>query len=206
MEKTNHVPAHFSSPVELFTGPMFSEKTLRLIAKLLKFLAMGTAVVCLRPKKDTRHKTLMSRTGIMADNIPQMQVDTRNLALIAQGMHAKTVIGFDEIQMFEPETVILIEQAVRRGCVVLAAGIDTDFRGVIFPSVQMLMALPECKIRRERAICSICKEENATRSQRLRRGAPVPYTDPIELIDGADSGVTYEPRCILHHMVPGRPE
>jgi len=199
--EANGKPHISISLVELLTGPMYAEKTLRLIAMLKKFQVMRVPIVCLRPLKDTRDENLCSRSGLsLMDDVSQVQ--TSDLVAIDRLVRDKTVIGIDEIQMFTPQIVVRIEQWVRQGKHVIAAGIDSDFRGIVFPTIAALMALPETKIHRVKAVCAVCLEENATRSQRLRFGQPVPFDEPVELIDGVEAGVTYEPRCILHHVCP----
>jgi thymidine kinase len=71
----------------------------------------------------------------------------------------------------------------------------------MFETCAALMAIPETIVQRSRAVCSICRGYNATRTQRLRDGNPVPYEDPLILVEGSAANVTYEARCLAHHEV-----
>src|SRR5919199_733209 len=52
------------------------------------------------------------------------------------------------------------------------------------------------------AVCSLCGEPNATRTQRLVGGLPAEYGAPLIAVGAAD---LYEARCRWHHVVPGKP-
>ena len=84
-----------------------------------------------------------------------------------------------------------------RGLRVIAAGLDTDFRGEPFGPVPVLMALAE-QVDKLQAICMICGEP-ATRTQRLVNGKPARYKDPVVIVGAAEM---YEARCRKHHEVP----
>jgi thymidine kinase len=57
------------------------------------------------------------------------------------------------------------------------------------------------KINKLTAICSICHKE-ACMTQRLIKGKPAKYTDPIILIDDKSF---HCPRCRKHHKVLNNP-
>ena len=126
-------------------------------------------------------------------------VEANDLEKIAELMQDKFVIGIDEIIFFPPSIVPLLETELRHGKTLLVAGLDNDFSGKLFPTSAALMELPETIIHRSRSVCSVCRRYNATRTQRLRDGKPVPANDPQELVEGSVSNVTYEARCLEHH-------
>lgn len=181
-----------------FTGPMFSGKTLELVRHLQIFQEQKIPCICLRPLFDTRTPTVQSKSGLL---IEATSVDPTNLEEIEALIKDKFVIGIDEVQFFTPELVPLLEKQLRNGKTILASGLDTDFRSVLFPVSQALMALPETVIERSRSVCSVCRKYNATRTQRLRNGEPVRPNESSELIEGTDTQVTYEARCLEHHAI-----
>ena len=154
--------------------------------------------MCLRPSIDTRSEAVRSRAGLSYDGItiPPSDLDT-----LAKHLAMYEVIGLDEFQFFSADAVPLLHDAMRRGKVILVSGLDTDFRGDVFPAALALLASPETIVQRTRAVCPVCRQHNATRTQRLRNGEPVRRDDPVVAVEGADDDTTYEPRCVEHHVV-----
>lgn len=191
-------PIGHQGTLTFFTGPMFSGKTLELVRHLRIFHEQQIPLICLRPSIDTRTPTVQSRSGLL---IEAVGVDPNDMQEMRRIVQDKLVIGVDEVNMFTPELVVVLEEELRKGKIILAAGIDTSFRGELFPTCAALMAIPETVIQRSRAVCSVCRGYNATRTQRLRDGKAVPYEDPMILVEGSAKGVTYEARCLAHHEV-----
>ncbi len=181
-----------------FTGPMFSGKTLELVRHLQIFEEQHIPAICLRPQFDTRTPTVASKSGLL---IQATSVDVNDLVTLRALMADKFVIGIDEVQFFTVELIPLLEEELRHGKTILASGLDTDFRAKMFPVSQALMSLPETVIERSRSVCSVCRRYNATRTQRLRDGQPVPPNESSEIIEGADANMTYEARCLEHHVI-----
>ena len=181
-----------------FTGPMFCGKTLELIRHLQIFQQQEIPLICLRPAIDTRNATLESRSGMKLDG---QTVDPEDLEGIKELVREKWVIGVDEINFFTPEIVPILVEELRRGKTILLSGIDTNFRGELFPTTQAILAIPETIVQRSRSVCSVCRQHNATRTQRLRNGQPVPKEDPMVLVEGSAANVTYEARCLEHHIL-----
>lgn len=179
-----------------FTGPMFCGKTLELIRHLQIFQEQRIPLICLRPAIDTRSATLESKSGLKLDG---QTVDPTNLEQIKELIHDKWVIGVDEVNFFTPELVPILVEELRCGKTILLSGIDTNFRAELFPCTQALLAIPEVIIQRSRSVCSVCRQHNATRTQRLRNGKPVPKEDPMVLVEGSAENVTYEARCLQHY-------
>ena len=193
---------HLGDPcgsLTFFTGPMASGKTLELVRNLQIFREQQIPLICVRPSSDTRTQNLQSRGGLVCEEARVIQPNDAKTFL--ELVSDKTVIGIDEIQLFPIEIVSLLKEELRHGKTILVSGLDTDFRGIPFPTSAALMALPETVIHRARAVCGVCRRYNATRSQRLRDGQPVPADDPLVLIEGANDNVTYEARCLLHHVI-----
>lgn len=173
-------------------------KTLELVRHLQIFQEQGTTLLCLRPSIDKRTPTVQSRSGLLHDAVA---VDAQDLDAIAKLIEGSAVIGIDEVQLFPAGLVPILEAELRRGKTILVSGLDTDFRGEVFPASAALLALPETDVQRSRAVCAVCRRYNATRTQRLRNGEPVSKNDPQVLIEGSQENVTYEARCLEHHQV-----
>lgn len=209
---TSHPPheTRREGSLTFFTGPMYARKTAALAIQLGLYALQDVPVVCVRPKTDTRsfaktadpdeskHDKIESRTGV---TLAASLVDPHDHAAFLKAVEGKRVVGVDEIQLFSAEIVSLLKILVHQGVTVLVAGLDTDFRGIPFPTCAALLTLPETQVRRECAVCSVCKRHNATRTQRLRHGKPVPANDPVILIEGDEAAVTYEPRCFWDHQI-----
>lgn len=181
-----------------FTGPMFSGKTLELVRHLRIFQEQQIPLICVRPTIDTRTPTVQSRSGLLIEAVGVDPEDAEGLRILIKD---KLVIGVDEVNMFTPMLATVLEEELRKGKIILAAGIDTSFRGELFPTCAALMAIPETVIQRSRAVCSVCRAYNATRTQRLRDEKPVAYEDPMILVEGSAENVTYEARCLAHHEI-----
>ncbi len=189
-------PIAHQGSLTFFTGPMFSGKTLELVRHLQIFQEQQIPLVCLRPTIDTRTPIIQSRSGLLTEGVG---VDPTDMDRVRELVHEALVIGVDEVNMFTTELVSVLEEELRRGKIILVSGIDTNFRGEMFETCAALMAIPETIVQRSRAVCSVCRGYNATRTQRLRDGKPVPYDDPMILVEGSAANVTYEARCIAHH-------
>ena len=181
-----------------FTGPMACGKTLELVRHLQIFQEQRIPLICLRPTIDTRTPTVQSRAGLLHDAVA---IETNNLLAFSEALIGKVIIGIDEVHFFPIEIVSILEQELRKGKTILLSGLDTDFRGAMFPTSTAIMSLPETIVHRSRAVCSICHQYNATRTQRLKNGQPVSIDDPLVLIDQSQDSITYEARCLEHHEI-----
>lgn len=181
-----------------FTGPMFCGKTLELVRHLQIYAAQEIPTVCVRPATDTRNDRVTSRSGLCYDGLTIAQDDLDGLR---QVIAKYAVVGMDEAQFFSPLVSSLLHEAVRNGKTILVSGLDTDFRGEPFALAVALMSLPETIVQRTRAVCSVCRQHNATRTQRLKNGLPVHRDEPIVAVENANATITYEPRCLEHHKI-----
>lgn len=180
---------------------MSSGKSEELISRLRRYRARRIPTVCLQPTKDTRAGEVTSRNGLSYESV---RVDQRSGVAVRAAIGDAQVIAIDELHFFPPDIVALLAELMRAGRTIILSGLDTDFRGEPYPVAVELMKLPEVDVRRMRAICEVCRSDNATRSQRLVNGHPASPDDPVEVVDDAaahDAQITYEPRCALHHVV-----
>lgn len=183
-----------SGRLTIITGPMFSGKTTALINKLTE---QGDALA-ITPDIDDRYGTTtiathdgrsMAATVIPSDRPEQLLEQVRE--------ENPDIIGIDETNFFTPALRNVVASIRDRGIDVVAAGLDTDFRGEPFEPVPDLIDVAD-SVTRITAECDICGGA-ATRTQRLIDGDPAPYDSPQVVVGGAES---YTARCEEHHVVP----
>jgi len=183
----------------VIAGCMSSGKSSELMRLLRRAELARRQVRVYAPDTDTRSGGLVaSRDGFQRPAILVKQADDiiepDELSEIERG----STVGIDEVQFFDPGIVIaarlLVETA---GCEVVAAGLDTDFRGEPFGPMPQLLAVADTVIKLD-AICVVCGGR-ATRSQRLIMGKPATRGAPTVMVGGDES---YEARCRTCHVVP----
>lgn len=184
--------------IEVICGSMFSGKSEELIRRLRRATYANMEIRVFKPVIDNRYdeQSVVSHNGttIMAKPI-------QDAADILNHIDETTeIVGIDEIQFFDEAIIDVVDTLADRGILVIAAGLDTDFRGEPFGPMPKLMAMSEY-VTKLNAICPVCGSP-ATRTQRLIDGKPASYDDPVILVGASES---YEPRCRHHHDVPNKP-
>ena len=186
---------HTHGLIEVVCGSMFSGKTDELIRRLVRATIAKQKVQVFKPAIDARYavEKVASHTGSTFDAIP-----VQKAAEVRERVDGDTtVVGLDEVQFFDSEIVDVAQELAGRGIRVIAAGLDTDFRGEPFGAMPVLMAKAESVLKLH-AICMVCGEE-ASRTQRLVNGNPARYDEPVVIVGASE---LYEARCRLHHEVP----
>lgn len=181
--------------LEIIVGCMSSGKSEELIRRLKRAAIAKQPLIVFKPGMDERggKQVISSRDGRLFDAIPID--DPQEVFGHLQPEHK--VVALDEAQ-FMPESVLpVIQQLLDRGIRVLAAGLDTDFRGEPFGIVPLLMAEAD-SVTKLTAVC-VCCGEPAIRTQRLIAGQPAPYDSPRIVVGGDEM---YEARCRACHQVP----
>lgn len=187
---------------ELYYGAMKSGKSKALIGRIeqLRFLE-GVDFFIVQPKVNVREECLKSRFSNV--QLPTKIIDEKNPKQLLEHLTPQTkLVAIDEIQFFNDEIVDVIQKLQLKGINVVAAGLNTDFRGEPFGCMAKLMAL----VDEPYSLAGVCDFEGCnrrgTRTQRLIAGKPANYDHPTVLIDGQGDKETYETRCLLHHEVP----
>lgn len=191
--------------LEIYYGAMKSGKTKALLDRIEQFQYLsGQKILVVKPKVDTRDDILKSRHS--ENGFSCMRVDGNNpLDILGNITDETSVVAIDEVQFFSNEIVSVIETLQRKNINVIAAGLNTDFRGEPFGPMGHLLALAD----ESYSLAGVCDfkgcNRSATRTQRLIDGKPAHYDSPIVLIEGSGKE-TYETRCLHHHEVPGKNE
>lgn len=193
--------------LEAFCGPMKSGKTAELIARVNKINFMdGFDMVFIKPRIDKRDKTVKSRFGNTEYNCFFVDEDDPYKILnVVNRDH--NLVAIDEIQFFNKGIEKVVEKLLSKNKNVIVAGLDLDFRGEPFGMMPYLLSVAD-EVIKLRAICSYPKcNASGSRTQRLINGKPANYKSPLILIEDYDNKKeTYEPRCVMHHKVPGKPK
>lgn len=169
------------------SGCMFSGKTTMLIRLAEKAKKEGKHIEVFYPENDTRHEKDIIKSHsdltheskalpLAVSEIPNLKFDT---------------VFIDEAQFFEKSLTKAINGLVEKEVDVVVGGLDKDFRGEPFPTVESLSVIADDVVHLE-AICTVCKKP-AFFSQRLVE------SDDVILIGGKDM---YQPRCQEHFIKP----
>ncbi len=174
---------------------MFSGKSEELIRRLRRFVIAQRCVQIFKPIIDTRYLGITkvnSHNGLSMDCIPVAHSNE-----ISKCLDPFTeVIGIDEAQFFDNGLVDECDSLVRKGKLVIVAGLDLDFKADPFGPMPYLLAQAE-EVEKLYAVCMVCGEP-AMRTQRLIDGEPPHRSDPLIVIGASES---YEARCKAHHIV-----
>jgi thymidine kinase len=184
--------------LEVITGPMFSGKTDELIRRLRRARIARQKVQVFFPAIDSRYAgyaygKVTSHAGAEFDAAP-VRAAQDIFRLVEDDTR---VVGIDEAQFFDDDILRVADRLMAGGLRVIAAGLDTDFRGEPFGPMPSLMAQAE-RLDKLQAICMQCGEP-ASRTQRLVAGRPAAIHDPVVVMG---DGEMYEARCRAHHEVP----
>jgi len=214
------------SRIQLHIGPMFSGKSTALLTDIERRLIGKQEplkdFLVFNFHQDNRYgeKVLASHKDQQVTAIPlSSSRDLLNFLVMKNGhgpeikpeFRSLRAIYLDEAQFFDtdlPKTILAINDLFFKikdrllPVEIMVAGLDLDFRGEPFGPVPGLLAFADT-VTKHVAVCTVCGENNATRTQRLINGKPARFNDEIILI-GADEA--YTARCARHHEVPGRPE
>ena len=183
--------------IEVICGCMFAGKTEELIKRIRVLEYAKKRVVAIKPTIDNRYSEEMiaSHAGNFCKCIC---VDVNDLQTIEKLVKEKEVdvVVIEEVQFFPEGIVEICEKLANSKKRVIAAGLDTDFKGEPFKVMADLLARAEF-ITKLSAVCTKCGAP-ATKTQRLINGQPAKYSDPIILVGASEC---YEARCRKCHTV-----
>lgn len=180
--------------LEIICGPMFSGKSEELIRRIKRAKIARQNVVVFKPRIDDRYEAecICSHDG---NNIQAINI-TNSEEILNYINEDTDVIGVDEVQFLEGDTVSICRGLVSEGKRVICAGLDMDFRGEPFGCVPNLLAIAD-SVTKLTAVCMNCGKP-AIFTQRLVDGKPARYDDPLILIGAKES---YEARCRKCHEI-----
>ncbi|MDQ5890846.1 MAG: thymidine kinase [Candidatus Dependentiae bacterium] len=174
--------------LEVVAGCMFSGKTEELMRLVRRAEYAKQSVITIKHRIDNRVHTACINSHAGRVLVASAADDVASLrAAIPQNIE---VVAIDEVQFFPAEIFTVIEELVDRGVRVIAAGLDTDFRGQPFGVMPQLMTYAD-HVHKLSAICMQCGKD-ARWTQRLVNGKPADWNDPLIMVGAEDA---YEARC-----------
>ena len=175
-------------------GSMFSGKTEDLIRRVRRALYARKSVQVFKHALETRSEPeeIRSHAGPRAS----AAAVSSSAELLSSVEPDTDLVAVEETQFFDAGVVDVLQGLADAGYEVVAAGLDQDFRGEPFGPMADLLAVAD-EVVKLRAICARCGRD-ASRTQRLINGKPVPASAPTILVGAAEH---YEARCRLHHEV-----
>lgn len=167
--------------IEVVCGSMFSGKTEELIRRLRRAQFANQKIEIFKPALDTRYsdEEVVSHDSHKISSKPIS--DPKAMLEIAEDVQ---VVGVDEAQFFDNSLVDVCQTLANKGVRVIVAGLDTDYKGVPFGPIPMLMAVAE-DVQKVHAICVRCGDL-ANHSHRLSK------SKDLVLLGEKD---VYEPLC-----------
>ncbi|AKX34675.1 thymidine kinase [Spiroplasma litorale] len=179
--------------IELITGCMFAGKTEEFIKRLRRYQYADQNIIVFKPAIDNRYseKEIYSHSRMNIDAIPVNNSDEVKKIFEENDKIKKIdVVGIDEVQFLDEGIVDLLEQFASNQIIVVASGLDKDFKNNPFKNVDKLLVSAEY-VDKLTSICHKCGG-NGTRTQRIVKGKPAKADSP--LIDIA-ANEKYESRC-----------
>jgi len=165
---------------------MKSGKSFDLISHFSPLQYTNSKYALYQPERNVRDTGIESRSGLF--------IQAKKVKSLSQIINDDfSIVGIDEIHMFEPSDAQYIGQLLMRGVDVIVSGLDTDYRGELFEMVKKLFELGPREVKYKRAVCNDCKNFSATHTQVYSSGAPLTHGMPPVIPD--DGTFTYEPLC-----------
>jgi len=146
-------------------GPMFSQKTSEAILRLRrrKSSPYGNKTCMVRFKIDTRYS---SELVVSHDGMEIESISTETLTEIFDFLLEYDMIGIDEAQFFPDAYDVIFKLVVEYNKYVVAAALDTDFKGRPFNHVGDLISIADY-VEKRTAVCKACGSENGIYSKRI---------------------------------------
>lgn len=169
-------------------GPMFAGKTTELLKRIL-WARNGERkdVLVLKTAFDVRY----SRTEVIThDGLAAEAVVLHAFSDVETRLKEADLVCFDEVQFFQNmdrDVVELIKGLLETGTDVVAAGLDTNWKGDAFSATGLLMAMAD-EVVKLRAHCAVCGQPAHKTFKKVE--------DELEIQLG--HGDLYEPRCNRH--------
>ena len=170
----------------LILGPMKSGKSFELISYSMPLQYADISFKVFQSAKNVRDESVWSRNGV--------SLQAKKVSNLSEAMEGGLkVVGIDEIHMFEESDADIIEGLLKRGTKVVASGLDTDYRGEMFPIIKKLLSMGPKEVEYKRAVCEICKTPDAVYTQIYKNGEPV--LEGLPSIVPEDGSYVYKPVC-----------
>jgi len=186
----------------LYTGPMFSSKTTKLLMEADKRQYQKQKIVSFKSRADDRYSVFGEIVTHNFNKLPAHLVSTGD-EIINKIVELEDISDIDTVIIDE---LFLIEgganacvKLFKKGYNVIIASIDLSFTGESFEEVKNVM--PYCtKIEKCTAVCSICQKDAryTYKKKSVKHVESFKSDDSLDQIQVGGSEL-YEARCQLHH-------
>ncbi len=166
---------------------MFSGKTEELIRRVKRAQIAKQKIQIFKPLIDTRYsKTkVVSHSSLKIEAIPV----SSSMEIFDKIFDSTRIVAIDEVQFFDQDIIDVVSRLARRGCRVICAGLDQDYKGNPFGPMPHLLAVAD-EVMKVHAICTVCGSP-ASKTFRKKEEANL---DQV-LVGESDR---YEARCRNH--------
>lgn len=186
--------------IELITGCMFAGKTEEFIRRLRRYQYAQQNVLVFKPDIDNQYskEDVFSHSGLSIESIKVTSSEELEKIFLKESAKKNVdIVGVDEIQFLDTNIVEVLSRLADKGIIVIANGLDKDFKNNPFQNVDRLLVQAEY-VDKLTSICHSCGG-NANRTQRIINGEPAKANEPIVLISAQEK---YEARCRHCYIEP----
>lgn len=178
----------------LYTGPMFSSKTTKLLARLDRSKYQKKISISFKPNVDDRYSVENQIVTHNDNHIQSCGVNSGQDILEVVANHQPVdMVAVDELFMIPGGGEACIE-LFKKGYDVYVSSIDLDYLGNPFNEIKEIM--PYCtQIIKCKAVCSVCQED----AHYTFKKEDVHLNSDNSSVLHVGGEETYEPRCQLHH-------
>ncbi|MCS4536521.1 thymidine kinase [Mycoplasma sp. CSL7475-4] len=172
--------------LEVITGPMFSGKTEELLKRVntLKWADVKTLVI--KPSFDNRfsESELVSRTGARLNS----QNVTSSKEILKLWNKEYRAVAIDEMNFFDEDLPMVIEELLCNDVNVLVSGLDLDFLRKPFGITPHIIAIAD-EVSKLKAVCVKCKAPAGFSFRKIK-------SQDLNVLGDSE----YEARCRLCHI------
>ncbi len=177
--------------IKLFIGPMFAGKTSRMVADVERLHIGNKMCVIVSYAGDDRYADDAKNGGVVTHARREHHrvpiVRTANLTDVFDEISEYDVVGIDETQ-FYPDNVEVTQRLANMGKIVIAAGLDTDFKAKPFGRMPELISISEDVIKLKAVCMKCCGDASFTHR--------ITNNDEIIDIGGADKYIAICRSCL----------
>lgn len=174
----------------VYTGPMFSSKTSRLLSSLERYKYQNKKIVLFKPEMDDRYSVseVVTHGGhkMSAFCVKRGSDIIEYLSTLEDNPH---VIAVDEAFMISgvAETLIWL---YKNGYTIVVSSLDLSATGSAFEEIEKML-IWATKVEKCTAVCTVCGKDAPYTHKKMSGG------EEIE-VGGSE---LYEPRCAIHFPI-----
>ena len=183
----------------LYTGPMFSSKTTKLLMEADTRQYRKQKIISFKSRLDDRYSDVGEIVTHNFNKLPAFLINSGEELIKVLAKHQEVdVVLIDELFMIKGISSVCIE-LFKKGYTIIASSIDLSFQGEPFKEVEKIM--PYCtQIIKCTAVCTVCgKDARYTYKKRNAKHIEKSELGPSEETIEVGGSELYEPRCQEHY-------